>query len=224
MKKILIVNSLIVFYEKNKGLLDRSDFHVFTAISGVEALQIHRKERVDLIIADLNMPEMRGDKFCSLVRTEFRNVSILLACRNTPEELEMVAHSGANAWVTKPINIGEFLEKIGELLAVSVRRDYRVLLKAKVQGDQESMPFFCTSYNISSSGILIETGRVLSQGDRLTCTFFLPGARQIVVDGEAVRSMEAADGSYHYGLRFIDLTPEYRKEIERFVASFNQGD
>ena len=134
----------------------------------------------------------------------------------------MVARSAANAWVTKPINIGEFLEKIGQLLAVPVRKDYRVLLKAKVQCDQESMPFFCTTYNISSSGILIETGRVLNQGDRLTCTFFLPGARQIVVEGEAVRS-ELADGSYHYGIRFIDLTLECRKEIERFVASFIQA-
>jgi CheY-like chemotaxis protein len=225
MKKILLVNSLIVFNEKNKGLLNRSDFQVFTAVTGMEALQIHRKERVDLIIADLNMPGMGGDKLCSLVRTEkeLRNVSILLACRDTPEELEMVAQSAANASITKPINTGDFLEKIGQLLAVPVRKDYRVLLKAKVLGNQESVPFFCTSYNISASGILIETDRILNQGDCLTCTFFLPGASQIAIDGEAVRSMEVADGSYHYGIRFIDLAPEYRKEIERFVASLAQG-
>ena len=225
MKKILLVNSLIVFYEKNKGLLSRSDFQVFTALTVMEALQVHRKERVDLIVADLNMPEMGGDKLCSLIRTdkEFKNVSILLTCCDTPEELKMVAQSAANAWVTKPINNGEFLEKIGQLLAVPVRKDYRVLLKAKVEGDQESTPFFCTSYNISTSGILIETGRVLNLGDRLTCTFFLPGARQIVAGGEAVRSGAAADGCYHYGIRFIDLSPEYRKEIERFVASLIQA-
>ena len=58
MKKILLVNSLIVFYEKNKGLLSRSDFQIFTAITGMEALRIHREERVDLIIAELNMPEI----------------------------------------------------------------------------------------------------------------------------------------------------------------------
>ncbi len=222
MKKILLVNSVIVFHEKHKGLLNRADLRIFTAVSGRDALRIHRQERVDLIVAELDMPQIGGDKLCSVIRTEkeFKNTSILLTCRNTPEDLERVAQSGANAWLTKPIDPALFLEKIGQLLTVSVRKDYRVLLKAKVTGEIGSTPFFCTSYNISISGILIETDKVLNKGDRITCTFFLPGSRQIVVDGETIRSLTMSENCFHYGIRFVDLDREAGAEIERFVASF----
>ncbi|HLO26770.1 MAG TPA: response regulator, partial [Geobacteraceae bacterium] len=123
MKKILLVNSVILYYEKNKSLLNRSEFEVFTAVSGGEALRVHRDKKMDLIVADLNMPQMSGDELCSIIRTEkeFRNVSILLTCRDTPDELERIAQSGANAWITKPIDSGQFLAKIGQLLAISIR-------------------------------------------------------------------------------------------------------
>jgi CheY-like chemotaxis protein len=221
MKKILLVYSLIVFCEKNRDLLNRSDFRIYTAISGKEALRIHRARRVDLIIADLDMPDMGGDELCSIIRSEeeLRNVSVLLACRDTPEELERIAQCGANAWVTKPLQVGSFLERVARLLEISLRKDYRVLLKAAVQGEKEDRSFFCTSYNISASGILIETGEILEQGARITITFFLPGARQIVAEGEAIRSVMLTEGCYHYGIRFVDLAAGFRQEIEQFVAS-----
>jgi CheY-like chemotaxis protein len=224
MKKILLVYSVIVFYEKNRNLLNRSDFKIYTAISVKEALRIHRIRRVDLIIADLNMPDMGGDELCSIIRSEkeLRNVSVLLTCRDDPAELERIALCGANAWVSKPIQTGTFLEKIGQLLDISLRKDYRVLLKASVRGERENRSFYCTSYNISRSGILIETDEILHQGDRITCTFFLPGARQIVAEGEAIRSVTLTDGCYHYGIRFIDLDENFREEIDEYVASLTR--
>ena len=223
MKKILLVGSIIIYFEKNRGLLNRTDFQILTAATGREALRIHREERVDLIIADLAMPTIGGDRLCSIIRTEkeFRRVSILLVCRNSPEEIEQVAQSGANSWITKPIDAGQLLEKLGQLLSISIRKDYRVLLKAAVKGEMGNIPFFCTSYNISASGMLIETGKVLDKGDRITCTFFLPGSRQIVADGEAIRALTLGDDCFHYGIRFLDLAPETRMEIEKFISSLN---
>jgi len=221
MKKILMVYSAIVFYEKNRDLLNRSDLRIYTAVSGKEALRIHRKNRVHLIVADLNMPDMGGDELCEQIRSEpdYRNVSILLACRNNPDELERVARCGSNDWVEKPLQSGAFLEKVGQLLEISVRKDYRVILKASVRGEKDNRPFYCTSYNISTSGILIETGEILEQGDRLTCTFFLPGDKQIVVEGEAIRSISLGEGCYHYGIKFIDLAPDFLVHIENYIDS-----
>jgi CheY-like chemotaxis protein len=221
MKKIIMVYSAIVFFEKNRDLLNRSDFRIYTAVTGKEALRIHRKNRVHMIVADLNMPDMDGDELCELIRSDpnIKNVAILLACRNIPEELERVARCGSNDWVEKPIQSRAFLEKIGQLLEISIRKDYRVILKASVRGERDNKQFFCTSYNISTSGILIETGEVLNQGDRLTCTFFLPGDKQIVAEGEAIRSVSLGEGCFHYGIRFIDLAPDFRVDIESYIDS-----
>lgn len=222
MKKILLVNSVVAFHDRNEGLLNRSEFRILTALTGEEALRVHREERADLIVAELNMPGMQGDELCAQLRREreIKNVSVILVCGDTPENRARVAQCGANAWVAKPINPERLLESIGQLLAVSTRKGYRVLLKVHVHGERECAPFFCTSHNISATGILFETDKLLNQGDRITCTFFLPGACQIAADGEVVRSVKVPDGSVHYGVRFTDLSPQYRAAIEGFVASF----
>ncbi len=220
MKKIIIVNSTHAFLERDKSILNRADFQIFTATSGEEALRIHREDRANLIVVDLDLPDMGGDGLCSRVRNEsaIRNVSIILVCHDVLEELERVSTCGANAWVTKPVRPEQLVESVGQLLAVSLRRGYRVLLQARVRGERESTSFFCTSHNISVSGILLETDKPLDPGDGITCSFFLPGSRQIVVDGEVARCEKKPDGVCHYGVRFIDLAPNSREEIERFIA------
>ncbi len=220
MKKIIVANAVHAFLERDKSILSRADFRIYTATSGEEALRIHREERANLIVADLNLPDMRGDRLCSLVRNEsaIRNVSIILMCHDVPEEIERVSTCGANAWVTKPVRPQQLVESVGQLLAVSLRRGYRVLLQAKVRGERESASFFCTSHNISVSGILLETDKHLEPGDGITCSFFLPGSRQIVVDGEVARREKKPDGTCHYGVRFIDLAPDFREEVERFIS------
>ncbi len=220
MKKIIIANSIHAFLERDKSILNRGDFRVYTATSGKEAFRLHQEEKANLIIADLDLPDMGGDALCSLVRKESstRSVSIILVCQDIPAELERASTCGANAWITKPIRPELLVESVGQLLAVSMRRAYRVLLKAKIHGARQNEPFFCTTHNISVSGILIETEKVLDAGDLITCALFLPGSQQIVVDGEVVRLEKKPDGGYCYGVRFNDLAPEFRAEIERFIA------
>lgn len=220
MKKILLVNSVIDFHEKNGNFLDRADFHVLTASTGREALEVHRQERVNLIIADLEMPDMGGGKLCALARgdSHLAHVPILLVCGDTSQDLELAAQSGANAWIKKPITPDKFFEIIEQFLSASVRKDYRVLLKVIAHNDRDKTPFFCTSNNLSASGILFETDKLLNIGERITCSFFLPGACQIVVNGETVRCLPNKAGAYQYGVRFIDMATEFREEIEKFIA------
>ena len=224
MKKILLVDSVVAFYDRNKSLLNRSGFQILTAITGKDALQLHRQEQADLIIAELNMSDMPGDELCMLLRMEkeLKHVSVILVCSDTPENLARITHCGANARVTKPINPEKLLETIGQFLSVSTRTGYRVLLKAHIRDEPGISPFFCTSHNISSTGIMFETDRLLDQGDRIICTFFLSGACRITADGEVVRSEKKPDGSFQYGVRFIDLASSSRGEIEKFVAKFPQ--
>ena len=222
MKKILLVDSVVAFHDRNKSLLNRSGFQILTAITGEDALRIHRLEQADLIIADLNMPDLQGDELCSIIRSEkgLNNVSVILVCGDTPENRGRVKQCGANAWVAKPIVPEKLLETIGQFHSVSTRTDYRVLIKAHIRDPQENAPFFCTSHNISSTGIMVETDRPLNDGDRITCSFFLPGGCRIAADGDVVRSVKRADGTFHYGVRFTNLASEHRTEIENFVARF----
>lgn len=219
MKKVLLVNSTRHFFEAGKSLLDRRDFKVFQAPTADHALQLHRQEKVNLIVADLVMPEMGGDALCARVResADSRNVSIILICHNTPEEQARAARCSANVCLFKPFPAKVLLDHVEKLLAVSVRKGYRVLLRAKVQGAQDDAVFFCTSMDISSTGILIESERPLKSGDQLNCSFFLPGSAHITTNGEVVRKV-AANGKTAYGVRFTDISTDQQRAIDSFIA------
>lgn len=218
-KKILIVDDLRGFIEKEKGILSRSDFKVFTATSGEEALRIHKEERVDLILADLHMPEMGGDELCREIRADesLRHVSIILVSSNRQADLDRCASAGANECVPRRIEPQKLLERVSSLLSIPKREHLRVLIKVSVKGQIKSEPFFGTTQNISTSGVLLETEKPLAKGDVITCSFFIPDSDRIIADGEVKRKTKTDGGLYHYGVQFIGVSPEGKKAIEAFV-------
>lgn len=221
MKKILLVNASHYLMDEGKSLLDRRDFQVFLATDATQALQIHRQERVNLIVADLSMQDMSGNNLCALIRyeSEIRTVSFIQICENSPAAIALAANCGANVLLKKPFSAKTLLEQIELLLAVSARRGYRVLLRLRVKGAKDETVFFCTSENLSVSGILIESDRNLAAGDQISCSFYLPEAAHIIADGEVVRVEKAPDGKNRCGVRFTTISPEYQKEIVKFIAA-----
>jgi len=219
MKKILLVNTSRYFFDEGKSLLDRKDFQVFLAPSGSSALQIHRKEKVNLFVAELDMPEMGGDILCSRIREESasRLVSFILICRDAPADLQRGSHCGANICLKRPFSARTLLEHVEKLLSISVRKGYRILMRAQVKGAKDNAIFFCTSQNISATGLLIEANRTMAIGEQLSCSFYLPGSTQIITDGEVARAETMPDGKHQYGIRFIRISPEHKSEIEKFI-------
>ncbi len=219
-KKILIVDNLEGMLEREKTILNRVSFDVFTAATGHKALAMHREHLVDLMVIALDLPDMSGDKLCSSIRkdADLRQVSIIMTCNNDPDCLERATRCGANAHVTKPFHSGQLTEKVTKLLAIPQRQSYRVLLRISVKGSLDNEPFFCSSRDISSTGLMIETDKPLTKGDLLTCSFFLPGFGKIVADGEIMRTDNSAEIP-HYGIRFRYLDPEYKNGIDSFIAN-----
>lgn len=218
-KKIILLKELRSFIHLEKDILNRSDFQIFVAASAEDVVKTHRTERVDLIVLQLDMDGVGAEKICSLLRSdeELKHVSILIICNNTEKDIARVRECKANSYLTKPLRHEQLRHKVSQLLAIPDRQDYRVLLKVKVNGKSSSVPFFCYSYNISVSGMLIETEKLLKKSDILVCTFFLPGADQIVSEAEVVRTVKTENGLFQYGIKYINLGPAYKASIERFI-------
>ena len=105
MKKILIVDDLASFVDKEKSILNRADFKIYTAMSGEEALKIHKADQMDMIVTDLEMPGLPGDKLCSIIRQDetLKNVSVIIVCSNSAADRAKVARCQANAYITNNI-------------------------------------------------------------------------------------------------------------------------
>ncbi|MBI5634594.1 MAG: response regulator [Nitrospirae bacterium] len=219
-KKILIVDNLEDMLAREKTILNRVSFEIFTASTGRDALSLHKEHLTDLMIISLDLPDMSGDKLCTSIRkdSDLRQVSIIMTCNNNIDCIERATHCGANAHITKPFHSGQLTEQVTKLLSIPQRQNYRVLIRISVKGTFSNEPFFCSSCDISSTGIRIETDRQLAKGDLLSCSFFLPGFGKVITEGEIVRTDNNGD-TPRYGIRFRYLDPASRNGIDSFIAN-----
>jgi DNA-binding response OmpR family regulator len=226
MKKILISEGMLASVATETSFLRRSDIMLFTAATNDEVLALHLAERVDLIITELDLPGMQSEKLHERIRNdrELRSVSTILLCADRASDRARCEGCKANVVMTLPVNASLLIEKTQQLLSISWRESYRVLLNVNIEGCSKDSSFFCSSENISTTGILIETNKVLAKGDRVMCSFFLPGAKQIKTSGEIIRVTQKEAGSKlsRYGINFIKLNPEAKAAIEDFIEKKSQ--
>ena len=220
-KKVLITHDLHAVLAESGTFLDRSGMTVFTASTNDEALKLHRSERVNLIITELDLPGMSSEQLCSLIRddADLRTVSMIMVCANAPEAIERSRHCRANAVLLQPVHPMVLMVKAQQLLAIAARESLRVLLSATIANQSGDEPFSARTQNISVSGMLIVTDKRLVEGSRLSCAFNLPNARKIQVAGKVTRIEEesAGDEEFHYGLMFTDITSEAKQLLIAYV-------
>jgi CheY-like chemotaxis protein len=226
MKKILVTDTAMTIIEKEKGFLGREDVKLIKAATNDDILSIHRTERADIIVADLHTPGMNTEELCSVIRSDnvLSKVSMIILCQDNALDIERSAQCKANAVLTLPTEPARLLEKVRQLTEISLRESYRVLVSVSVSGSSKDKSFFCRSGNISTTGMLVETEKVLEKGERLMCSFFLPDSAQIKTNGEIVRVIKHVAGSktHQYGIRFSSLSTEAKSAIEVFVDRKSQ--
>ncbi|KJS05334.1 MAG: ArsR family transcriptional regulator [Flavobacteriales bacterium BRH_c54] len=118
-EKILLVDDeqdILTFISYN---LKKEGFEVLTALSGKEAIQIAQKEKPDLIVIDVMMPEMDGIETCHELRAidELKDTLItFLSARS--EDYSQVAgfDAGADDYIAKPIKPRLLVSKIKAIL------------------------------------------------------------------------------------------------------------
>jgi two-component system chemotaxis response regulator CheY len=80
---------------------------IVMAVDGMDALEKLPLQKVDLVITDLNMPNMDGYKLIESIRSfpEYQNVPIIiLSSLSKEEDIQEGLASGANSYLVKPFN------------------------------------------------------------------------------------------------------------------------
>lgn len=99
--------------------LKKEGYEVFTALSGKEAIAIAKKEKPDLIVIDVMMPEMDGIETCQELRAidELKNTLITFLSARA-EDYSQVAgfDAGADDYISKPIKPRLLVSKIKAIL------------------------------------------------------------------------------------------------------------
>ena len=114
-RTILVVDdeqNIVRMLEMN---LARQGYNVVTAYDGAEALATARNERPDLVLMDVNMPNMDGYAALAAMKADsaLSDVPVIMLTANrTPEDLEESLAVGAEYHITKPIEFSELLEML----------------------------------------------------------------------------------------------------------------
>jgi CheY-like chemotaxis protein len=118
-KTILVIDDEELLIKICEMMLKRLGHKVFKAHSGSEGIKIFEanKNQIDLIISDLNMPEMDGQKVIAKLREIDRNVKVLLSSGALLDSDEKeVIKKGFNGLLKKPYKINTLSEKMTQIL------------------------------------------------------------------------------------------------------------
>jgi len=113
MNDILIVDDIQDNLLLLKTILELNGYHVHATQNPKETSKILKKSKIDLVILDVNMPELDGMELCKRIKknpaTAHIPVILFTAERTTTEDIVSGLNEGADKYLTKPIQEAELL-------------------------------------------------------------------------------------------------------------------
>ena len=146
---ILVVDDDQDIVQTTKGNLELDGYEVFTAFDGRTGLSIARQNRPDLMILDLNLPDIDGIKACQIIRREFDFPIIMLTARDGVTDKVLGLECGADDYMVKPFNFLELSARIKSIF----KRVERSLVKDQFELDDLAINFKSRSVSIRGNSV-----------------------------------------------------------------------
>jgi two-component system chemotaxis response regulator CheY len=119
-RKVLVVDDMVGMRLIVKDMLEEMGFSSFEeAVDGSSALEVLRKEKVDLVISDFNMTPRSGLELLREIKADpsLREIPFILVTSETEVQIARDAQEmGVNAFMKKPINFGSFKQHVETII------------------------------------------------------------------------------------------------------------
>jgi DNA-binding response OmpR family regulator len=149
MRKLLVIDDHDDIRENIAEILTLAGYEVFTAPNGKRGVEIALKEKPELVICDIMMPELDGYGVLHLLRKNEATLEtpfIFLTAKTERADFRKGMEMGADDYITKPFDDIELLN------AIEIRLKKNDILQAKYSGDEKGTSEFISELN--SSGVL----------------------------------------------------------------------
>jgi len=228
-EKVLIVDDVSMFVELQKDYLLQSAVNILTARDGKEALRVCQAERPALVFMDLHMPIMNGADCCRDIKKDPQLKStkvILITSEGKDADRALCLEAGCDAFLTKPLDRGIWLETARKLYPAIDRRDDRIGCRFRVKYRAFGVALSGHIANLSPHGVYLATDSEVEIGAVIDLSFILPETRgnTILTKGRVawvnsrVSRLKPSlpDG---FGVEFISPSEETVRDLARFMES-----
>ncbi len=119
-KTVLIVEDNELNMKLFNDLLEAHGYATFKTASGVEAIELARRHRPDLILMDIQLPEVSGEDVIQWMKSddELRAIPIIaITAFAMKGDEERIRARGCEGYLSKPISVSKFLETVRSYLS-----------------------------------------------------------------------------------------------------------
>ena len=151
--RILVAEDETSLNDLLQDALRMNGYETISAKHGLEALRLIREEKPDLVILDINMPQLDGFGVIEKLRNENNNVPVIvLTARDQRDDKTIGFGLGADDFVTKPFGLEELLMRVAAVLRRSknIPTSGNILVSGNISLD-------VSNYRVSVKDEVIET-------------------------------------------------------------------
>lgn len=216
-------NSKILVVEDDRNLLDVLKYNlakegndVLTAADGIEALDVARSKKPNLIVLDIMLPKLDGFEVCRILRREMTVPILMLTAKAEETDKVVGLELGADDYMTKPFSMREFLARIRAMLR-------RAEMMTATSSAQEAIPSLIkvgeleidfARHKVSRSGTIID----LSPKEFDLLAFLIKNKEQVFSRDQLLEKVWGYD--YAGDTRTVDVHIRWlRQKIEADPAS-----
>ncbi|MFW2488085.1 response regulator transcription factor [Clostridium chromiireducens] len=115
MNNILIIEDEKSVSDVLKAYLEKEGYGVYSAENGLDGIEIFRKEKIDLVILDLMLPDIDGEEVCKILRKISDVYIFMLTAKSTLSDKIEGLNIGADEYLTKPLSPRELTARVNAL-------------------------------------------------------------------------------------------------------------
>lgn len=224
--RILFVPGDLLSPGRGASLLDRASFELRSAASFAQAHELSRSWSPHLIVLRTELDSHLAPEFCRAVRRVQparapRVLMITDQVYGAPRDAEDLA---CDAHLVSPVDAAQLMTTVAELLDLRERRCQRapldVLVHTEGFADDGAAidATLSTGVEVSEDSMLIEANRQLGIGSCGRLLFFMPEqSERLAIEGRVRAAVDEV--RLVYVVEFVDLAPQYRALIRRYVES-----
>ncbi len=128
--RILIVEDEDTLLEALRYNLAKEGYEVSSATDGVQAIELARSEKPDVIILDIMLPRLDGFEVCRILRQDMTVPILMLTAKESEIDKVVGLELGADDYMTKPFSMRELLARVHAILR-------RASMAEKEQAEEE---------------------------------------------------------------------------------------